>query len=228
MTVREHIRYRVGTARSGRFVDIADPGASEDWEGDVARAHEARFVSGHFGRVTFDRISAGAFAFTFLREPRARLRSHYRYYSALKDPRWHIEAESYLDFLTRDEPRFVHGRDNMMTRMLGAAYEIDDAARVPREEWSARADETLARMQFIGTQEEFDSDFDALLQRIDMPRRSRVKRRNVTSDMGKTGGNGVPPKLEIGEAELAAEDACLAMDLGLYDRWAMRPESART
>lgn len=223
-TINAWMRHRLGTARSGRFVHLQDPSLEPDIAKRIEAARRARFVCGHFGRNLFDLVRDGAFAFTFLREPRARLRSHYLYFSDYSDPDWRITADDYLEFLTGQKREFVRARDNVITRMLAAAMEPEDVGGVPRGDWPARAEETLAGMDAIGFQHRFDADFAAIRSRLGLSHHRPAAALNVTR-LSRPASAARKAELRIGAAELAAEDACLELDLALYDRWRPKAEA---
>lgn len=213
-TVTDHFRRRVGTIRSGRMVYLFDA-QREDWERRVQAASRARYVAGHFGGATAARIAGGAFLFTFLRDPRARLRSHFRFFSAIDRPGERLPTRTYLDFLTADDPRCREGRDNVITRQLAVAYALDLADAVPRAEWPARARETLRRIDFVGFQDRLAQDFPALLRRLGLRRPRAVGVVNATAGLPQRGIKPAPD-LDLDDAVLAAEERCLDMDLALW------------
>lgn len=212
-TVTHYFRQRVGTIRSGRMTYLFDA-APDDWERRVEAARRARYVAGHFGGCTLERIRNGAFVFTFLREPRARLRSHFKYFSGIGRPEEQLPTRDYLEFLTMDHPLCEQGRDNVMTRQLAAAYSVERARSVARPSWPAMARETLRRMDHVGFQDRFDDDFAALLDRLGLARGDETASVNTTdglADRGLQAGS-----IRLTDAVLAAEDRCLEMDLALW------------
>lgn len=213
-SLTSYFRPRLGTAGSGRFKYLFDWRMREDWHDQVAQARQATFVTGHFGADALDEIRKESFSCTFLREPRSRLRSHFKYFSTAEDEAEdHVPTKDYLTFLTSDLPVCLRGADNVIARQLAVAYDIDRAARVPRAAWLDRAQRTLESLDFVGFQESFDADFAALLERLHLRPPPAPPRTNVTEDMRSKAER---HELVITQEVLEAEDRCLTLDLELY------------
>jgi len=169
---------RVGKPRYGSAVvlhDRADPALLE-----LARG--ARFVGGHFGPRIFEEIRGEAYAFTFLREPVARLISTWRYLQSQRDPDNRLPAANLGEALTSDHPDIARSLDNVMTRQLGAGFELDEAAKIPRDEWLDRAKACLARMDYVAFTARIDADLRAIGAALALPIPGAAPARNRTDD----------------------------------------------
>ncbi len=129
-TINHHFKSNFGGAHSGRSVTLDSYiGNARDPE-TLALASTAQFAAGHFGWTAFEAIANGAFAFTVLRDPIARLQALYNFARKPRDIRHPAfaklaQAASVLDFRSfclaeaEDIRAYV---DNAITRTLARDY----------------------------------------------------------------------------------------------------------
>lgn len=221
----EYFRSRVGTRVSGRFAYLFDH-HRDDWERSVADAKKARYVAGHFGAKALKNIRDDAFVFTFLREPRARLRSHFRYFSSAHHPGEKLPTRDYQQFLSTDDRLCLQGRDNVITRQLACAYDYEQASGMPRDEWLEAARETLARFDLIGFQDRMNADFAKLGHAMNLSSAASLSRTNTTQSLVVRAGASAPPDIIDSHDIRRVEDEWIGMDLKLFD-WARQQADAR-
>lgn len=191
-TIQSYIAGCVGGKRSGKTVKLTEmnPGAlpSED---QFTKARKARFVCGHFSWNSFEKLDVGkdAFTFTFLREPRSRLESWYRYSTAY--PKIHngkiVRSKpdifcglSRLEMYTSDDPSITALTDNLIVRQLSGRL---DNYPVSRDEWPGLLKSAMRNLQtfsFVGFQNTFAVDFNTVSRMLKFPSPSYVPRNNET------------------------------------------------
>lgn len=137
-TIFQHFKCNLGNSRSGRIAHFDSLSFASAEEEAIQSARKAQFVSGHFGWGALSRVAHGAFCFTVLREPFARLVSLYRF-ARLTPHTAHplfvdlfdaAKQRRFGDFCLSTEPAVRAMIDNAMTRALAEDY-YPYAARDP-------------------------------------------------------------------------------------------------
>ncbi len=159
----------------------------------LPRVRRCKLVWGHYDIPSIRRLGGGRFTFTFLREPRARILSLYRYWrgQAALDLGWNgmnqpvLEAQR-LDlaaFLRSENPVVVNYLDNFYVRRLTGAYVMGagpDALAEDPQGCLQAALAALDSLDFVGLTEDADGSFRQLAARLNMETAPRVPRVNVT------------------------------------------------
>jgi hypothetical protein len=226
LSAARHILRRVGWTRTGRSANLAEmPWNLPVHQDTIEAANKAIFVYGHMSFASIDRLdnSRENYVFTFLREPRARLWSLYKHLNThlVKIPLLPMHrsyalmvrcAELSADqFFLSSDPEILELTDNHVVRQLAGQmveYPIADG------DWPGlleRAKSNLSRIDFIGFQETFASDFPMLLKEIKIEQPREIPHANKALDEG-------PPQMRrdaVGEVELAI-DRLVRWDSELY------------
>lgn len=142
-------------------------------------ARQARLVHGHMDWRTVEQIDPDkAFTFTFLREPRERLISHYHVLplltETLADSRLKCVAKaahgrSPVELARSRDPIILAHIDNYMVRALAGSVHDYPIACADWPKLFDRALTNLRSLNFVGFQDSFDSDFATLLERLNLP-----------------------------------------------------------
>jgi hypothetical protein len=190
-TVRAHLRVCLGSNASGRSVGLTDiPFADRPVETRLTAAKEAHLVHGHLDWESVEHLDrSSAFTFTFLREPRARLRSLYGFLTSMPD--WVddervnplIEAcrgKSPQELALSRDPLILAHADNYMVRQLAGSIQDYPVAPGAWPELLERAIRNLASLNFVGLQENFDRDFTFILKELNLPKGGSFKAINST------------------------------------------------
>jgi hypothetical protein len=158
----------------------------------LARVRRCAFVWGHYDIPAVRRLGGGRFTFTMLREPRARIRSLYRYWrgQAALDLGWNgmnqpVLLAQRLDFdvfLQIDDPMVVNYIDNFYVRRLTGQYVTDDGDPLARDpdHWLRTALGALEQLDFVGLTEDTDGALARLGALLGFAPPARVGRVNVT------------------------------------------------
>ena len=157
---------------------------------DMARTP---LVWGHYDAPTLRRVAPAHLMFTFLREPRARLRSLYHFWRSVEptqlDPDLSFSVMlahrlSLLEFLQCDDPMLLDLTDNIYVRRLTGLYvtgaTADPLADAP-EAALAVARKALRELAFVGITERMDDSIAGLAARIGAPPPVAAARANVTA-----------------------------------------------
>lgn len=149
--------------------------SGEDTSERAVDAHRAAFLYGHFG-IDFYRSACAPrgddFLFTFLRDPRERLLSHFRFVRARRARPASTSSAApgsdltLSDFLLEDKGAGPMDRDNPIVRYLA-----DDNTSAPRDDvdWAEMvesAKSNLHHLDFVGFSSRYDSDAARLLTRL--------------------------------------------------------------
>jgi hypothetical protein len=113
---------------------------------------------------------------TFLRDPIERLRSAFRFERSLG------REMKFCDFLAAETPDLRPHLDNAIVRLLAGPFGSECRSEAEWERSTERAMANLARFDFIGLTERFDSDFPRLLSLLGIDRPTSVPTVNVTPD----------------------------------------------
>ncbi|MEM9107601.1 MAG: sulfotransferase family 2 domain-containing protein [Pseudomonadota bacterium] len=211
-SVTYFLRRRIGTAKSGQFYEFHEFDSSLTAEERNHKALNAKFAAGHFGMDLLETIRPGAIVFTFLREPRKRLQSAYRFIRSITESTGETYC-SYEEFLSSDNISHIHMRDNIMTRLMGASYFTDLSAPDERTMCLQRAKSQLVTVDFFGFQEDFDDDFPALMRLLDfsVPRKAPKERVTKITDHSEVRGWTESRHIQN------LEDACIELDVQFYE-----------
>ena len=191
------------------------------------RVRRCKLVWGHYDLPSIRRLGAYRFTFTMLREPRARIRSLYRYWrgQAALDLGWNgmnqpvlaAQRLDFADFLATDDCMVLNYIDNFYVRRLIGAYampgEPDPLAEDPQA-CLAAALEALASLDFVGLSVHADLSLARLGKKLDFVPPPTTPRINATRQTA--------PQ----DAESFAVDASLShltrLDRVIYDTAAAR------
>jgi hypothetical protein len=148
-----------------------------------------KYISGHFGWDVVERLPVeNPYIFTFLREPRERLKSWCRFHDAL-NLRKHNERARHHDIaarfnLVRD---WLEGRsywtNNLMVRQLSGYM---DAQPSTVREWQSITDKAIDRLHqidYVGFQASFSNDFSRIVAELNLASFRRSRSHNRTSSI---------------------------------------------
>ncbi len=150
-----------GTLFCGGWSDVesldADTRAMLAISDDEVRAlSECAVVSGHFSLSTLVRVTDSASIATVLREPRARLLSHYAFWRVSPPLREQWRGYVALDHAQRPldeflaEPEVAQATDNLVCRMLLDDARIPESGFIAAEDRSDVAAEAIAMLDTLG------------------------------------------------------------------------------
>jgi uncharacterized membrane protein YkvA (DUF1232 family) len=159
----------------------------------LPQVRRCKLVWGHYDLPSVRRLGSDRFTFTFLREPRARILSLYRYWrgQAALDLGWNgmnqpvLEAQR-LDlaaFLRSENPAVVNYLDNFYVRRLTGLYVMEDGRDALAEDPQGCLRAALAALEsldFVGLTEDADGSFKRLAAHLGMTTAPRVPHVNVT------------------------------------------------
>lgn len=174
---------QLGSGRSKHvflFDETGDPAAYHD---QIERARDARFVGGHFGFDTLEKIRGDAWVFTILRDPFERLRSNYGHLRTrvkTKSSRMRHTNMDLEDFLLSDEPHILHHTDNVMARMLAMSTRRDAVHGLDAAALSRLAISNLAAFDHVGLSDALDLSLFAAAKAAGI--RSTSHRENATAE----------------------------------------------
>ncbi len=141
----------------------------------LRRARRSRFVTGHFEWSTYLEINPkpNDFLFTFLRDPKDRLLSLYRYLSNPQGSKWLDErgitgVETHTFFQT-GHPYLNWQIDNVMVRTFAGKYSENLQTPTEWEDALSIAKTNLSKLDFIGRNDFFHEDLDDLSERLKLP-----------------------------------------------------------
>jgi len=198
-----------------------------DREIDSARA--SRFVFGHFSWASIERIGLRKddYIFTFLREPRRRLYSAYRFMvnypedrlldSAKKSRIERCRGITQLDMFTTRDLDLRYTIDNYMVRQLSGR--LTDYP-VQESQWPVlleAAKRNLRSLNFIGFQETYEVDFKTVLHQLNMPCLSAIPRKNTIDEIIKRAGRDSTVHPEDPSEVAAAMTPLVRWDEQLYE-----------
>ncbi|WP_422039323.1 sulfotransferase family 2 domain-containing protein [Roseibium sp.] len=178
-TVFKHIRGKVPLGKLDKFLKrkrhtiVHTEYHHARIDAAISEAKKSKFISGHFDTPTLSEIGRKPddFVFTFLRAPKERLRSAYRYFVSEQGWRWmdlpgSWTDYSYEDFLRIETRSMVALTDNAMVRHLGGDLLETVETESGWREWTDKAISELAEMDFVGFQNNFYEDMNILCRRL--------------------------------------------------------------
>jgi uncharacterized membrane protein YkvA (DUF1232 family) len=145
----------------------------------LPRVQRCMLVWGHYDLPAVRRLGAGRFTFTMLREPRARIRSLYRYWrgqvglglgwDGMNQPVLAAQQSDFVSFLQNNDPMVVNYIDNFYVRRLTGQYVgadgVDPLAHDPAGSLQAAFD-ALRSFNFVGLTEDTDGSLAILAERL--------------------------------------------------------------
>jgi hypothetical protein len=167
------------------------------------RVRRCKLVWGHYDVPSIRRLGEGRFTFTFLREPKARIVSLYRYWRAqssldlgwngMNQPVLAAQRLSLAEFLQSDDPWILDYIDNFYVRRLTGQYatgrETDPLAASP-DDWLRSALAALECFDFVGLTEHTAGSLARLSDRLGFPQAAQAPRVNVTRQVTGDDGGG--------------------------------------
>ncbi len=141
----------------------------------LRRARRSRLVTGHFQWSTYQELMPVPtdYLFTFLREPRDRLLSLYRFMSSPQGSKWvddkDIEGISIQDFLELDLASLNWQSDNVLVRTFSGKYNQKFDSSAEWDESVEIAKRNLSKLDFIGLNDRFEEDLNKLSAELDLP-----------------------------------------------------------
>lgn len=186
----------------------------------VALARGARYAGGHFGARLLDRIRGDALAFTVLRDPLDRMLSAWRFAQTVPAGAALQIYGSLEAALVSGDPAVRQSFDNVIARQLAVAFDLDLASDVPRDEWTGRAAETLARLDRVIALPELEAAFPSLCVEIGVAH-APLPRENVTEDAARRNRTDTAPvpDVKITPALLDAAGPYLDLDRAVVAPW---------
>jgi len=229
-SINLHFKGNIGSGRSARVVLFNSMDGSAYNPAEIERARRAEYVGGHFGWDTLTEIAEGAFCFTVLREPVARLRSLYLFCRKLKPEKnagkFPLDAArrlSFEQFCLCEAPHVRAFVDNAQARTLAGDYPLDRFPLESVEETAKRAIENLRRLDFVTVTERLDN----VLPELTLASGTRLVSSTIRRNVGQDG----PSPSETAKAEFknltdSLRERCIA-DHWVYEE-AMRLDTARS
>ena len=183
-TVNEHLKRHLGSVRSGRAVMINSIDVAQGSAACLEGAKSARYVAGHCGWDHISGLGRTHVRFTFLRNPAERVLSFYGFCRSLPERKnsahFPLQSARTLSFeaFCRSEGDGVRMFvDNAQARALACDYTRLDGA-LPAD-WRRRAEENLAKLDFVGLSERLDDQFPSLCALIGIPPPGTPSHKNV-------------------------------------------------
>ena len=192
-------------------------------EAEVLALSEYPVISGHFPLPVLLWLTSASAVATVLREPRARVLSHYAWWRLLsredreiwRDPRVELALGPLEEFLA--DPLVAQVTDNVVCRMLLAGDpripEPDFIVPEDVDDLAARAIAALDTLGFVGILELGDSNWAGLSRFFKVP--LAATRLNATTANGQA-ADAPAAELEITERTLDLLDARTAVDAIVY------------
>ena len=183
----------------------------------LVAARRARYVGGHFGYDALLKVSQNAFCFTFLRNPRARVISLYKYLmtnegAVAKVPRCDFET-----FLMQEDPFVRRMIDNTQFRQIASSFDRCLDGKSPSAAERRTALEHLESFDFVGTVENFDRDFASLCRCLEMDHPRRMPRSNTFQ--AQAGAAALPPSyMEVTPRAEALLEPLIRYDHEVYEK----------
>ncbi|WP_160170903.1 sulfotransferase family 2 domain-containing protein [Lutibaculum baratangense] len=203
------------------------------------RRRQARIYSGHMAYHDVDAIPGRKRILTFLREPSARILSLYYFWRSMTDefatgrPGPQIAKRStLLDFLRNDEPIVRNHINNGLVRFFvpgGRNAASKHMLTTPPQDLAQQAFDRLRTYHFVGFQERFDEDFEAMLLSVGRSRQPAVRKNDLVSLHGsdpnfqKVEREPITPEIEEEMARLTAADS-LFYRMAFEAREELRPQ----
>jgi hypothetical protein len=166
---------------------------------DLSRIEKARFYSGHFGPLLWERLARRPFTVTMLREPVAQAFSTIRYLRAVPEQesrQWGgvgtLERPLFSELVKRDplsslprHPSYIDAFSNLQVRHL-AGFPPDDGALFPvTAAMYDRARRTLETLEAVGLVERLQESLLLFAGRLGWPPRALSYRLNETPLAGR-------------------------------------------
>lgn len=152
-----------------------------------------RFYSGHYSISAVNYIPGNKFVFTFVRDPKERIRSLHKYWRS-RDPNLVAKRNKkgpalaikypFEEFIFMDDPVVHINFDNAVTRTLAGISlpTMQSLKAAGNQELIIRmAKQNLDRLFFIGDQGNFERDFNRLLRILDLPNVEKFEHAKQTS-----------------------------------------------
>jgi hypothetical protein len=195
MTAQQYLTSCFGGKRSGKRCKLSEIYLSQPpSERKIERGQRSRFVCGHFSWACLERIGLrdSDYIFTFLREPRSRLNSFYRVMTNY--PTDHLTDAvmarvarcrnmSQLDMFTTSDLDLRNMIDNYMVRQLAGRLIDYPFMECEWPKLLEIAKRNLRRLNYIGLQETYESDFRRILHELNLPCLPVIPRHNATNDV---------------------------------------------
>ena len=156
-----------------------------------------RYLSGHIGRPSAERVVPEARLVTILRDPVKRLISSYFYWRSQvervpeanhHDVAVRLQSMSLLDYVRSEEPEIRRATNNVQARLLaGADYGLEPGTRSqlfgcedPPDILAERALAGMERFVVVGVVERFADSLTAVYRALDIPGRPKIEHDNRT------------------------------------------------
>lgn len=179
-------RRRISFLPRGGWVRVHDQPNWTKRPAVIRRARSAKFVFGHFHTDTYREMTRGIdhFAFTFLRDPKERLRSSFRYSrSSMPPDSYPINSTGlrFSQYLAYPQEQHQWQMNNLLTRMLGGNYGDTPRTEDDWKEMVAAACARLDKLDFIGFTQSLNQDLAALFGKLRLPAPLVAPKANVTN-----------------------------------------------
>jgi hypothetical protein len=179
-SINRYFKHYLGSSRSGGAVFFHDRMTAAERVDAMRRAERARYIGGHFGgRMLAEMRRPDDVTFTFLRDPVARLRSHYLFDHNRPDGNETARRLSLADYVVSDDGAAMLRTDNVMARQLAVAYDFAQSADMPLNAIAEAAMQTLAGLAFVGLVDTIDDDLATLASLCGLPAPRRAPRVNA-------------------------------------------------
>ena len=197
MTVQEYLMHCFGGKRGGRRCKLNEIYVNRPpSDRKIEKARKSRFVCGHFSWASIERFGRGEgdYIFTFLREPRSRLRSFHRFMTNYPEDHLNENVQdrvkmcqnmSQCDMFTTANLDLRNMIDNYMVRQLSGHltdYPIQESAWPSLLETAKR---NLESMNYVGLQETYEADFAVIMRELNMPCLTPIPRENAIEEVVK-------------------------------------------
>ena len=174
----------VGSSRSGRTILIDDRIDEERYNEKIAQARTARFVGGHFGFETLEKVrGTDAFTFTVLRDPFDRVRSTFGHFHtrAKGNPLGHkVPMMTIEDYLASEDREILQWTDNVIARQLARSHDRGRVAGMGLDEMVEKAKAHLDQIDLVAFLDELPEAMALVTAAAKVPFDGRMPQENVT------------------------------------------------
>jgi len=167
---------------------------------EMINSKKIKYISGHFGWDVVESLPVeNPYIFTFLREPRERLRSWCSFHDALylrkrNERARHHDIAARLNLMRDWLEARSYWTNNLMVRQLSG--HMDDQPRTARE-WQSMTEKAIDRLHqiaYVGFQESFSDDFSRIVSELNLAKFRKTRSHNRT--------NSVYDKLNVGSLDV--------------------------
>jgi len=195
-SINRYMKECIGSMRSKRYAYL---NFRHDLDDQIKRIdfENVRYICGQFDYSYIEQIQSRSkgrdvVSFSFLREPKDRLRSFYRFHRGKAVAAQHSLAADADDFppphlYFASESPYYKVSNNLMVRQIAGAI---DYLPQTDEQWAhllQQAKANIDKINYLGFQETLDKDFHEILRGLSLPNSVPVRKFNITSQIERSG-----------------------------------------